>query len=113
MHWALVFMVKTTHQNLSDRTAQQVDDEIRRIIDEQYDRARKIIEDNRDKIEIMTKALLEWETIDANQINEIMAGKKPTPPQSQSGDSSDGSGGKPEAPKTESGPNLDTPASEH
>jgi len=103
----------TTHQNLSDRTAQQVDDEIRRIIDEQYDRARKIIEDNRDKIEIMTKALLEWETIDANQINEIMAGKNPTPPQSQSGDSSDGSGGNPEAPKTESGPNLDTPASEH
>jgi cell division protease FtsH len=103
----------TTHQNLSDKTAQQVDDEIRRIIDEQYDRARKIIEDNRDKIEIMTAALLEWETIDADQINEIMAGKKPTPPQSPSGDSSDGSGGKPEAPKAQSGPNLDTPASEH
>ena len=103
----------TTHQNLSDKTAQQVDDEIRRIIEEQYDRARKIIEDNRDKIEIMTAALLEWETIDADQINEIMAGKKPTPPQSPSGDSSDGSGGKPEAPKAQSGPNLDTPASEH
>jgi cell division protease FtsH len=101
----------TTHQNLSDQTAQQVDNEIRRIIDEQYDRARKIIEDNRDKIEVMAAALLEWETIDANQINEIMAGKKPTPP--QSGGSSDGSGGKPEAPQAQSGPNLDTPASEH
>jgi cell division protease FtsH len=103
----------TTHQNLSDKTAQQVDDEIRRIIDEQYDRARKIIEDNREKIEIMTAALLEWETIDANQINEIMAGKKPTPPQDQSGGSSDGSSGKPDEPQAQSGPNLDTPASEH
>lgn len=103
----------TTHQNLSDKTAQQVDDEIRRIIDEQYDRARRIIEDNRDKIEIMAEALLEWETIDANQINEIMAGKKPTPPQSQSGGSSGGTGAKPEAPEPKSGPSLDTPAGEH
>ncbi len=102
----------TTHQNLSDKTAQQVDDEIRRIIDEQYDRARKIIEDNRDKIEIMTQALLEWETIDSDQIDEIMAGKKPTPPQSQNGDSGD-SGAKPEEPKPQSDPNLDTPAGEH
>jgi cell division protease FtsH len=103
----------TTHQNLSDKTAQQVDDEIRRIIDEQYDRARRIIEDNRDKIEIMAEALLEWETIDAKQIDEIMAGKKPTPPQSQSGGASGGTGAKPEAPEPKSGPSLDTPAGEH
>ena len=59
---------------------QAVDAEIRRIIDEQYALARKLIEDNRDKMEAMTKALLEWETIDAEQINDIMAGRAPRPP---------------------------------
>ena len=70
----------TTHKNVSEATMQKVDQEIRRIIDEQYARARKIIEDNRDKIEAMTKALLEWETIDADQINDIMEGRPPRPP---------------------------------
>jgi len=70
----------TTHKNLSEATMQKVDAEIRRIIDEQYAVARKLIEDNRDKIEIMTKALLEWETLDSEQINDIMAGRPPRPP---------------------------------
>ena len=59
---------------------QKVDAEIRRIIDEQYALARKLIEDNRDKVEAMAKALLEWETIDADQIDDIMAGTPPRPP---------------------------------
>ena len=59
---------------------QQVDAEIRRIIDEQYTLARKILEENRDKVEAMTHALLEWETLDADQINDIMTGKAPRPP---------------------------------
>ncbi len=70
----------TTHKNLSEATMQKVDSEIRRIIDEQYTVARKLIEDNRDKVEIMTRALLEWETLDAEQINDIMAGRPPRPP---------------------------------
>ncbi|MBL8534543.1 MAG: ATP-dependent zinc metalloprotease FtsH [Betaproteobacteria bacterium] len=70
----------TTHKNLSEATMQKVDGEIRRIIDEQYSVARKLIEDNRDKVEAMTKALLEWETLDAEQVNDIMAGKPPRPP---------------------------------
>ncbi len=70
----------TTHKNVSEATMQKVDTEIRRIVDEQYARARKIIEDNRDKIEAMTKALLEWETIDAEQIDDIMDGRSPRPP---------------------------------
>jgi cell division protease FtsH len=70
----------TTHKNLSEATMQKVDAEIRRIIDEQYAVARKLIEDNRDKVEVMTKALLEWETLDAEQINDIMAGRPPRPP---------------------------------
>lgn len=106
----------TTHQNLSDKTAELVDAEIRRIVDEQYDRARKIIEDNRDKIETMTKALLEWETLDADQIDEIMQGKKPSPPKppktTTNGSSGDGEP-RAETPKPEAGPDMDTPAGEH
>jgi cell division protease FtsH len=70
----------TTHRNVSEATMQKVDAEVRRIIDEQYARARKLIEDNRDKIEAMAQALLKWETIDAEQIDDIMAGREPRPP---------------------------------
>ncbi|MFB0936661.1 MAG: ATP-dependent zinc metalloprotease FtsH [Propionivibrio sp.] len=70
----------TTHKNVSEATMQKVDAEIRRIIDEQYGLARKLLEENRDKVEAMTAALLEWETIDAEQIDDIMAGKPPRPP---------------------------------
>jgi len=70
----------TTHKNMSETTMQQVDAEIRRIIDEQYALARKLLEENRDKVEAMTAALLELETIDADQINDIMAGLPPRPP---------------------------------
>lgn len=71
-------VTKTTH--VSEATMQKVDNEIRRIIDEQYGVARKILEDNRDKVEAMTRALLEWETIDADQINDIIEGRPPRPP---------------------------------
>src|ERR1700741_2392039 len=57
----------TTHQNMSEETMKAVDREVRSIIDEQYALARRLLEDNRDKVEAMTKALLEWETIDADQ----------------------------------------------
>jgi cell division protease FtsH len=70
----------TTHKNVSESTMQKVDSEIRRIVDEQYGVARKIIEEKRDKVEAMAKALLEWETIDAEQINDIMEGRPPRPP---------------------------------
>jgi cell division protease FtsH len=70
----------TTHKNVSEATLQKVDGEIRRIIDTQYKLARKLLEDNRDKVETMAHALLEWETLDADQINDIMAGKPPRPP---------------------------------
>jgi cell division protease FtsH len=70
----------TTHKNVSESTLQQVDAEIRRIIDQQYGIARKIIEEKREKVEIMAKALLEWETIDADQIADIMEGRPPRPP---------------------------------
>ncbi|HQW38696.1 MAG TPA: ATP-dependent zinc metalloprotease FtsH, partial [Usitatibacteraceae bacterium] len=70
----------TTHQAISDETMQKVDKEIRRIIDEQYHLARRLLEENRDKVEAMTKALLEWETLDAEQVSDIMEGRPPRPP---------------------------------
>ncbi|RIX45121.1 MAG: ATP-dependent zinc metalloprotease FtsH [Rhodocyclales bacterium GT-UBC] len=75
----------TQHKNVSEATMQKVDAEIRRIIDEQYALARQLLEDNRDKVEAMTKALLEWETIDAEQIDDIMSGKPPRPPKPSQG----------------------------
>ncbi len=74
----------TTHKNVSEASLQKVDAEIRRIIDEQYALARRLLEENRDKVEAMTAALLEFETIDADQINDIMEGKAPRPPKSTS-----------------------------
>jgi cell division protease FtsH len=70
----------TTHKNVSETTLQKVESEIRRIIDEQYAVAKKIIEDNRDKVETMTQALMDWETIDAEQIKDILEGRKPRAP---------------------------------
>ncbi|KAA5920464.1 ATP-dependent zinc metalloprotease FtsH [Achromobacter xylosoxidans] len=78
-------VTKTTH--MSEATMQKVDSEIRRIIDEQYGVARKILEDNRDKVEAMTAALLEWETIDADQIDDIIEGRPPRPPKTPQGPS--------------------------
>lgn len=77
-------VTKTTH--VSELTMQKVDAEIRRIIDEQYAVARRLIEENRDKMEVMAKALLEWETIDADQIRDIMEGREPRPPKSAPSD---------------------------
>jgi cell division protease FtsH len=70
----------TVHKNVSETTMQKVDAEIRRIVDQQYALARKLIEDNRDKVEMMAKSLLEWETLDADQINDVMEGRAPRPP---------------------------------
>jgi cell division protease FtsH len=70
----------TTHKNVSEVTMQKVDAEIRKIIDQQFALAKKLILDNRDKVEAMAKALLELETIDADQIQDIMDGRPPRAP---------------------------------
>lgn len=77
-------VTKTTH--ISEKTMQAVDTEIRRILEEQYGVARTLIEEHRDKIEKMASALLKWETLDAEQLDDIMAGKdprEPKPPESK------------------------------
>jgi len=95
----------TQHKNVSEATMQKVDAEIGRIIDQQYALARKLLEENRDKVEAMTHALLEWETIDAEQIDDIMAGKPPRPPKPtqstpRASTPSDSPGAEPSAPAT-------------
>ena len=78
-----VFLGKTAgsaHSQVSDETAKQIDAEVRDIIDGCYKTAKKILEENRDKLDAMTEALLEYETIDAAQIEDIMSGRKPQPP---------------------------------
>lgn len=96
-------VTKTTH--VSEATMQKVDSEIRRIIDEQYNVARRILEENREKVEMMTKALLEWETIDSDQIGDIMEGRPPRPPKEPSQSSDSSSNVPPPAPKPSSGEN--------
>jgi cell division protease FtsH len=75
----------------SGETARMIDEEIKMIIDACYARARQILEENTDKLELMKDALLEYETIDTVQINEIMQGRKPQPPADWSDDDSSGS----------------------
>jgi cell division protease FtsH len=104
----------TTHRNLSNATAEQVDSEITRIIGEQYDRARRIVDEYRDKVEIMAKALLDWETLESDQITQIMEGHAPRPPAPS--DDIAPSGGQSEPPASddpvEIKPKMDSPASD-
>ncbi|WP_428414235.1 ATP-dependent zinc metalloprotease FtsH [Legionella sp.] len=69
------------HKEMSDRTAQQIDDEVRAIIDRNYQRAKEILVANMDKLHLMAQSLIKYETIDSQQIHEIMSGKEPSPPQ--------------------------------
>ncbi|MBX2848514.1 MAG: ATP-dependent zinc metalloprotease FtsH [Acidiferrobacterales bacterium] len=65
---------------MSDQTANLIDSEVSRILTEQYDRAKKILEDNREIVELMADCLMEYETLDADQIAEVMQGIRPKPP---------------------------------
>lgn len=69
------------HKEMSDRTAQQIDDEVRAIIDRNYQRAKEILVANMDKLHLMAATLIKYETIDSQQLQEIMSGKEPSPPQ--------------------------------
>lgn len=86
-----------TSSKMSNQTANLIDTEVSRILDEQYARAKNILEEHRDKVELMTECLMEYETLDADQIKEVMLGIKPkplmdlpTPKNDKEGDSDDG-----------------------
>ena len=70
----------TQHKQVSDETAHVIDVEVRRVIDTAYRKAQNILETNRDKLDAMASALIKYETIDEQQIKDIMAGKTPKPP---------------------------------
>ena len=102
----------TTHKNISNATAEQVDQEISRIIEEQYARARDIIENRKEVIEVMAHALMDWETLESDQIDQIMKGETPRPPssgESNGGNRSSGDGGQ-QSDRPDIKPNMDSPA---
>ncbi len=79
----------TQHKNMSDETTHLIDKEIRRVIDTNYERAKKILEENIDKLHLMAEALMKYETIDAEQIDAIMEGREPGPPSDWTSDDDD------------------------
>lgn len=99
------------HSNVSADTAKLIDAEVRDIIDHCYGTAKQILGDNRDKLDAMAQALMKYETIDSDQIDDIMAGRTPREPKDWSGDV-----GTPSAPASSSDANqtpIGGPASEH
>ncbi len=93
-----VFLGRSSGQGkeVSEKTSEQIDIEVKRILTECYQQAENILKDNNDKLHLMAKALVKYETIDAVQIKQIMAGEEPEPPSSwtDTQDSSQASGGK-------------------
>jgi len=99
---------------LSGETAKMIDEEVRQIIDDCYQAARKILEEHIDTLHSMAATLLEYETIDADQIDDIMAGKKPRPPANWDDDESDLNQPKPEiTPQDRPSRPVGDPAGEH
>ncbi|MBW0147480.1 ATP-dependent zinc metalloprotease FtsH [Marinobacter arenosus] len=87
----------------SPETAQRIDEEVRNIIDECYEKARQLLIDNRDKLDLMADALMKYETIDRFQIDDIMEGRVPRPPKGW-GDSGPTGGAKVDEPEPASEP---------
>ncbi len=83
-----------SHQGISDETAKNIDVEVRRIIDECYQTAENLLEENVEKLHMMAEALMLYETIDADQIDDIMSGRPPREPKDWDSSNKDGPSGK-------------------
>ena len=70
----------TQHKNVSDETTHLIDEEVRNIIDRNYQRAKRLLTENMERLHSMAKALIKYETVDIDQIDDIMAGRPPRPP---------------------------------
>ena len=106
----------TQHKNVSDETSHVIDEEIRAFVDRNYQRAHQILTDKMDRLHMMADALIKYETIDKDQIADIMDGNAPRPPkdwdeQPHGGGSSSTSATKADDDKNEG--TLGKPASEH
>ncbi|MCG8429451.1 MAG: ATP-dependent metalloprotease, partial [Chromatiales bacterium] len=105
----------TQHKNVSDETAHSIDEEIRIFIDHNYTRAKNILEENMDKLHTMAEALIKYETIDSDQIDDIMGGKPPRPPADWTDDSGpdDGLGVSDKKKSDDSAGTIGGPAGQH
>ena len=109
----------TQHKHVSNETARKIDVEIRSIVDAAHKVARDLIVANRDKLEVMTEALLKYETIDVAQIDQIMEGKVPDPPDgwddsgSNSGKNDKDDSVSDPAASSGDGPSIDDAAEQH
>ena len=106
----------TQHKQVSDETASVIDEEIRRIIDSNYNRSKKILEANKDKLHAMADALMKYETINEIQIKDIMEGRNPQPPEDwdDSAENQNSSGENSVSTKPEDTPGkIGDPAQEH
>jgi len=108
----------TQHKVVSDETTHVIDLEVRSFIDRNYDRAREILTDNMDKLHAMAAALIKYETIDRAQIDDIMAGNPPRPPENwndhDTPDQGDAPGGESDSSTSESHDSgIGGPAGQH
>ncbi|MEX0386476.1 ATP-dependent zinc metalloprotease FtsH [Spiribacter onubensis] len=108
----------TQHKTISDETAHSIDEEVRRIVEENYAEAKRVLEENTDVLHAMADALMKFETIDRDQIDDIMNGRPPRPPQENgrpSGTATSGESGATDdaASGDEQGGDIGKPASEH
>lgn len=83
----------TQHKHVSDETARQIDLEVRSIIDEAHARSKQLLENNSDKLHMMADALIRYETIDTQQIDQVMEGQEPDPPEGWQDGNGDSTGG--------------------
>jgi cell division protease FtsH len=102
----------TQHKQVSDVTAHVIDEEVRRLIDSNYNRAKDILTANMDKLHKMAEALIKYETIDEMQIKDIMEGRDPRPPAGWDDTASPPPTGRPRERETPEGP-IGKPASQH
>jgi len=101
-------------KHTSDETARKIDEEVRRIIDESYATAKQLLLDHMDKLHAMADALMQFETIDSDQIDDIMDGKDPRPPSDWSPPNATPSeGGSGKARPDSEGGSIGGPAGEH
>ena len=103
----------TQHKQVSDDTAHAIDEEVRRIIDTNYKRARKLLEEHVDNLHAMAKALVKYETIAESQIKDIMQGREPQPPEDWDDTPDPKSPDDTPKPETEVGGKIGGPAPEH
>jgi cell division protease FtsH len=103
----------TQHKQVSDETARAIDMEIRQVIDTNYNLAKQVLTDHREKLDVMADALMKYETIDESQLKDIMAGKEPQPPKDWDSPEPPPTGGDEESVKKQDDSSIGGPAQQH